>query len=56
MRRPKKRVNSLMPVSSKFSRSMRPNTAQNSVWVVSHRLEWKVTWDVNVITPLGPEV
>lgn len=35
---PQKRVNILMPSNSKLSKSTRPNTAQNSVCVVSNRL------------------
>lgn len=35
---PQKRVNIFIPSSSKLSRSTRPNTAQNSVWVVSNKL------------------
>lgn len=35
---PQKRVNIFMPSSSKLSRSTRPNTAQNSVCVVSNKL------------------
>lgn len=35
---PQKRVKILMPSKSKLSRSTRPKTAQNSVWVVSNRL------------------
>ena len=31
MKRPKNLVNSLMPVNSKFSRSTKPNIAQNRV-------------------------
>ena len=36
---PENRVNSLMPVNSKLSRSTRPNMAQNKVWTVSQRLQ-----------------
>jgi len=35
---PQNRVKLLMPASSKLSKSMRPNTAQNSVCVVSNKL------------------
>ena len=42
MRRPEKRVNSLMPVSSKLSRSIRPKMAQKRVWEVSQMLEIEV--------------
>ena len=38
MMRPQNLVNSLMPVSSKLSRSIRPNAAQNKVCEVSQRL------------------
>ena len=36
---PQNRVNSLMPANSKLSRSIKPNEAQNKVWVVSHKLK-----------------
>ena len=41
--RPENRVNSLMPVSSKLSKSIRPKIAQKRVWDVSHKLKnvWK---------------
>ena len=35
---PQNLVNSLIPVSSKLSRSIRPKEAQNNVCVVSHKL------------------
>lgn len=35
---PQNLVNALIPSSSKLSRSTRPKTAQNSVWVVSNKL------------------
>ena len=38
MSRPKNRVNSLIPVNSKLSKSTSPNMAQNNVCDVSHRL------------------
>ena len=38
MMSPQNLVNSLIPVSSKLSRSIRPNAAQNRVCVVSQRL------------------
>ncbi len=37
MSRAQKRVNSLMPVSSKSVRETRPKVAQNSDWDVSNR-------------------
>ena len=40
MRSPKNRVNSLIPVNSKLSRSISPKIAQNNVCTVSHRL-WR---------------
>ena len=39
IRRPKNLVNSLMPVNSKLSKSIRPKIAQKRVWEVSHRLQ-----------------
>ena len=42
MMRPQNRVNSLIPESSKLSRSIRPKEAQNRVWLVSQRLKIKV--------------
>ena len=39
MMRPQNLVNSLIPDSSKLSRSINPKAAQNKVWVVSHKLE-----------------
>ena len=36
---PQNLVNSLIPANSKLSRSIKPNDAQNRVWVVSHRLK-----------------
>ena len=39
MHRPQNLVNSLMPASSKLSRSIRPKEAQNNVCVVSHKLK-----------------
>ena len=39
IRRPKNRVNSLIPVSSKLSRSTSPKMAQNNVCEVSHKLK-----------------
>ena len=36
---PQNLVNSLIPESSKLSRSIRPNAAQNKVCVVSHKLK-----------------
>ena len=36
---PVNRLNSLIPVNSKLSRSTRPKMAQNKVWEVSQRLE-----------------
>ena len=38
MSRPKNRVNSLIPVNSKLSKSTSPKMAQNNVCEVSHRL------------------
>ena len=39
MHRPQNLVNSLMPESSKLSKSIRPKEAQNNVCVVSHKLK-----------------
>ena len=39
MMRPQNLVNSLIPVSSKLSRSIRPKAAQKRVCDVSHRLK-----------------
>ena len=58
MTRPQNLVNSLIPASSKLSKSMRPNDAQNSVCVVSHKLQtrqiriglliqWFFTWQIS---------
>ena len=41
---PQNRVNTLIPSSSKLSRSTSPKTAQKSVWMVSNKLskqQWK---------------
>ena len=43
MMRPQNRVNSLMPRSSKLSRSIRPKAAQKRVWDVSHKLRQKTS-------------
>ena len=40
---PQNLVNSLIPANSKLSRSIKPNDAQNRVWVVSHRLKKNVS-------------
>ena len=39
---PQNLVNSLIPVNSKLSRSMRPKAAQNKVCDVSHKLKLQV--------------
>ena len=39
MSKPQNRVNSLMPLNSKLSRSIRPKMAQKSVCEVSHKLQ-----------------
>ena len=39
MMRPQNLVNSLIPVNSKLSKSMRPKAAQNRVCEVSHKLK-----------------
>ena len=48
MMRPQNLVNSLIPVSSKLSRSIRPKAAQNKVCVVSHKLNKDEFNPVNV--------
>ena len=40
-------VNSLIPVNSKLSKSMRPKAAQNKVCEVSHKLKWNSKYTIN---------
>ena len=65
MMRAQNRVNSLIPDSSKLSRSISPKAAQKSVWLVSQRLKMVglhifsynfilfLPWKLNTLTPGG---